>query len=270
MIEDIQEREYRKPFSELAQEYIPFIYSLIDSETWDVMESKMDEKVTELEKALKTNLKVQTELSISVLLAEASRGPDISNNYIVFLSFINNKIESIYNNIDSNFQIDLISMIKRLMKEGDIKVLEYITPQYLNWIAEFLVLDMFLQKKNITLIDIERDNENGRSMDFVIETNNITLYIDVVTVHIRGEAAINMENLKRTIEGKIEGKIVSKKISDLEDNYIMPIFSFDESNKESILNYLRSTTLSCKVIEPYYIAQYTDGEIMEYKMVALN
>lgn len=254
---------YRKDIIDLGKEFLPYIYSRIHSNVWQILDDNLVDKITNIDLALKGKSIVSSEHNISTLLVEASK-VDHDTIHKSFLKFIDDKLKFIFENINEKFHDELISMTERFLKECDTIVLNDVTPQYLNWLAEFLVLEKYLITNETTLIGIETMNENGKLMDLTIESEGVKKHIDVVTIHLRDRIAKNMDLLIKRVNDKIDSKIDSKKIKQLENHYILPILSFDKNYHINVQSAISEIKSSNKTQSPFYIGQISNNNFVDF------
>ena len=246
---------------ELLSKHLPHVYSIIkdDSRIWNKLQTKFEVKLTGI------NSEVIIENSIPILLGRAELNDQIS---IDFLKFVDKTINSLKGKIPAELNSLFRKMIGTMIQEFDKKTLDKLTPNYLNWFAEFLAINKILENGTYQLVNFETKQSNDRPMDFELKDDKgKTILIDVFSKHIPNEKAENQELLTLYLNRELDNKFNYKteNLTSKDGRYILPVFWFDDEIKDNILVYLKTANLNERnIIDPSVLVQNKLEENTEF------
>lgn len=237
----------------LAEKFMPKIISLIGNEI-EFSKQLQDKFEFRISTAQEGQL---AEMSVPRLIGLAHTGNNIAKD---FLGFIDDLCFKIYVELNENMKVSFLLSIKKLLLEFRNKEENKPTPAYLNWVAEFLVIDKFVNSPDHCLINFETKMENGKCADFeILDSTKSTILIDVVNIHINTK---DCQAIYRTIKRKLNSKLNSKfgKLS-LNGKYLLPVMWFDKELHNCIVDTLKKMDLVSMHILPPCMLFYSPENI---------
>lgn len=164
--------------------YLPHYLRLLDpnKRELDLFIEKFEYRYSLVEKALKVNGIFNSEACLIDQIWDAEENNEYS---IAFLQFIDQQCKVIYPKITNQLKKKIKNSLINLMVNFDSE-----KSRYLDNIGEICILAKILENSKSTLIDIEYELQNGKSIDFefvfenkkyLVEVNNISFDIDKIT-----------------------------------------------------------------------------------------
>ena len=241
----------------LAKKHISGIHRILLNRDrfWDKLQnkfqSKMDLAYTE----------AVSESSIPILIGRAELGEE---NSIEILNFIDDSILQLETKIPTNLYSIYEDMVAQMVLEFDKQIMDNPNAAYLNWLAELLAIDKLLESNEYEIVNFESLLTNGKRADFELKSKNgITSYIDVVSLHIKEDKAETKEMLKQHIDSKLTTKI-SNKFGDIDrsDKFILPVFWFDYSIIDKVVDYIETSDLESEnIISPCRLTFFHEDDL---------
>ena len=208
----------------LFENFLPNTFKILADEKkhWKKFNSKLKKKAAEAQ------VGSITEASLPILLNRAYLGDSTAKN---FLKFIDTEVFHLSKLIPPSIEDQFKVIVRTLSKEFDIYTQSNPNPAYLNWLAEVLALKKFLESGRFQLLGLEKKLTNGKSVDFHLLSDQKSLLVEVMSIHIPKRKIQNPTTVKRHIKNKLDEKISVKfdGLKDLSSVYILPVLFFVES-----------------------------------------